>query len=463
MRATGRVLLAATLLTSGCFLLKPHPPTPPTPPSGCSGFSTPQQTFLALYSIFGWVEATVHSGSPAWHVATLKQSTDWLLCDPDVNRKNGRIRYAVVRLAAGIVVMNREHLSPAMVADFQLQMNRLVGGPNSLVPTLSLVAGATTLSALEDVAGIIIDTSHEASFDDLKQTCCHCIDSCDVGTGDNEAIAEFVVNTNRNPQCLFHVIDPQCWPSVVPGYVNQTFVLGNAPPCKSGKPSCRSKKTCDATLSPPLQMTMPPQAGTPWCGLAFEDVHGDANDSSTRFKNILKVGTVYLFSPTPQTTPAVQQMGTPRPPAGFRADYGLCESPYWQVCDPGQSPGGSTPSPIGTPCPEGTCAVTKDCGFATVESTGQISTGWSALTGSKHIAFKSGLPHDMNLWAPLALEVMVKEIAIASCVPAGECPQAAMPNGCTIPSGSPQCLCAHDSCTQQPSPFAPSYPVPYCY
>jgi len=422
------VLLAVALvLTCGCR----HPPPKP---ARCAHPSTKSELFLGLYSVFVHV-ATAVSGYPGrdWAPADLTEATQWLNCDADAASRAGRIRYAVTKLAAGIVVLQRTGKAPLQVARLQQALGALIG-ETTLLSKLARTAAAD-LPTLEGEAGQIIDAStNDPSLTTLQRTCCPCIDDCVVGPSTGESIAEFVIKVNRGPQCLFHVIDPQCWPSVVPGYVTQTFVVDNAPSCTAGTPTCRSGRPCDTTLPAPLPQSSPPKAGTPWCGLLFEDVQTPANGVTGRFKNVLKVATSSV-PPAPATQ------------TGFRMDYGLCESPYWQMCDQN------------TPCPEGTCGVTRDCGFALVDDTGV--PGWARLDGTKRIEFKTGLPHDANLWAPLALEVLVKETALATCVPAGNCAAAATPTGCVVLPGPEKCVCAQDLCIQK-SYVSPIKESPFC-
>ncbi len=438
MRLTRTLCIVALALSvSGCFLFVKKPP-PVT--SDCATASTPSQTFLALYSIFYRVHVAVigASPSPSWPAAPLGQAVEWLRCDPDAIRRPGRIRYATVKLAAGIVLLQRSVVPAAVVAPFKAALVQLVGSTH-LVPKLG-DSLATTLPGLEDDGAKIIDASAEPTLVDLQRTCCPCIEDCTVGPSPTETTAEFKIGINRGSQCLFHVIDPQCWPSVVPGYVTQTFVVQNSPPCKFGKPRCRSDDPCDANLPPLQKKQNPAQAGTPWCGLAFEDVQNASSSWTSRFKNALKLKTQYLPSGATQANAT-----------GFRADYGLCESTYWQMCDPNAS-GGQT-------CQEGTCPISRDCGYAKVGDTGV--PGWAALSGTKRVRFNGGLPHDGNLWAPIALEVLVKETALATCVPAGSCPQAATPSGCTVLPGPEKCTCAKDHCVQQTT-FFPTFTSPFC-
>jgi hypothetical protein len=423
-------VLAAVLATPGCFL---H--TNPDPPA-CATPSSPRQTFLALYSIFYRVTAAV-SGHPVpgWKPASLDRATAWLRCDPDDARRPGRIRYAAVKLAAGIVVLQRTSHASQDIAALEKALRDLIGKPAATTLLHRLLGGhGTDLPLLEDQAGTTIDEDKdEPELVALHRTCCPCIDDCTAGPSTGQSITEFRISVNRSPQCLFHAIDPQCWPSVVAGYANKTFLLSNAPACTGGTPACRSGSICDSTLPAPMENASAPQAGTPWCGLVYEDVNADSNDVTAIFRNVLKV-----------TTSNVPPAG---PVTGFRMDYGLCESTYWQMCDPM------------TPCEEGDCPITRDCGFARVGGTGV--TGWARLDGTKRIQFKPGMPHDANLWAPLALEVLVKETALAACVPASACSKAATPSGCTALPGSDTCTCPVDHCTQT-SFVSPVMQAPFC-
>jgi hypothetical protein len=442
------VPLAIALSAVGCSSCRPVEKPPPSArpdsaaapgaaaprgggdlPPLCARPSTEREVFLAQYAILYHVRAAL-SGDPVpgQPPPLLPQATEWLRCDPDAARRPARLRYAAVKLAAAIVLLGRSPSTAAALNPLLLQLRQLIG-PNDLVDRLSH-SNAADLAQLEDDAGTIIDqTQDQPALTALHRTCCPCLDTCVVGPSGEVSMTEFDIIVNRDPQCLFHVIDPQCWPSVVPGYFNEVFILSNAATCTSGPPTCRSASTCDTALPDPHRHSAPPAAGTPWCGLVYEDVEAESNGVTVQFRNVLKASTDFLPEPTPAATPTgpTPTGATPTPSvAGFRMDYGLCESIYWKMCDPGD-----------TTCPEGDCPIIRDCGFAQVQGTGVA--GWTRLEGSKHILFKGGLPHDGNLWAPLALEVLVKETAISACV-ANQCQAAQPQSGCLLP-GPQQCTC----------------------
>lgn len=427
MSVGGRKLpIALVIFLASCS--GSHPPTPPS----CARPSTDREAFLALYSVFAHVDQAVSRRTlPGWTPVPLPQAADWLRCDGNAERKQGRIRYATTRLAAGVVAAQRRGLSPRVVQSLLATIDRLIG-QTTLVRQLQ-EAPSVDVSILEDEAGKIIDEAKDdPSLTMLQRTCCPCIDGCKVGPGTNEAIAEFTVKINRSPSCLFHVIDPQCWPSVVPGYVDETFLLDKTP-CSGDDPVCRSGKICDPTLGDPQPLPMPPKAGTPWCGLLDEKVHAQSSGVTSKFENVLKVRTSYEPASGPPWTKS-------------RMDYGLCESRSWEMCDT-------------SGCKDGTCALAEDCGFAQVDGTG--ISGLASVDGAKHIQFKDGLPYDGNLWAPLALEVLVKETALALCEPASTSPEAVKPANCVEGPSPDKCKCPADYCTQLPH-MSPIMATPFC-
>lgn len=419
MSPRGRaVLLAFALVAPGCFLFKPPPK-----PAPCEVASTKREVFLGLYSIFYRVTAAVSGvDPPGWAPAPLAEAKRWLQCDPDDSRRPGRIRYAVVKLAAGIVAVGK--LSPD-VQELERALHDLIG-KTTLLKQLARW-GAFDLPTLEDIAGAIIDEADEPALAALHRTCCPCIEECVAGPSTGESITEFRIKVNRNPPCLFHAVDPQCWPSAVPLYAAETFILSNAMPCAGGAPVCRTTHPCVLGDSP-ISHPTPPSAGKPWCGLVYEDVKAESNGVTANFRNILKVD---MSSIPPSATPATA--------TGIKMQYGLCESISWQMCDP---------TAQGPSCQSGDCPITRDCGFAWVDGTGV--PGWAVVDGTKRIRFKAGLPHDANLWAPIALEVLVKETALAACSEAAMCPRAATPTGCTGLAGKDECTCPRDHCVQQP-------------
>jgi hypothetical protein len=342
----------------------------------------------------------------------------WLRCDPSP-RRPARIRYAVTKLAAGLTVLSRRtpQVSLNVINPLVNALNGLIG-PAASGALLQALAGssATDVPRLEDVAGVTIDGAIEGELTSLKRTCCPCIDQCFVGPSAGESLAEFTVSVNRSPGCLFHVVDPQCWTSTAGGFFNDAFILGNAPTCTgtgSTTPVCRSGPVCGGSQPTPLPLVSPSKAGTPWCGLVFEDVTADASGNTAQFKNVLQASLSYVPAGATATSAT-----------GFRMDYGLCESIFWEICD--------------TACQSGSCPLDRDCGHAEVMNDG---TGRGLIDGSKHINFAGAQPIDGNKWAPLALEVMVKETALAACELAADCPAAATPAGCNELPGPETCTC----------------------
>ncbi|MFN8640247.1 MAG: hypothetical protein U0802_00760 [Candidatus Binatia bacterium] len=379
--------------------------------------------------------AAAHRGSlPAkaggdWKPVSLDQASRWLRCDPDDAGRKGRIRYATQKLAAAIVILHQPHsgAQKTSVAPFITSLETLLGAKTTLVEQLA-ESGLTDFSALRDKAGAIIDAAtDEPSLMALQRTCCGCIDQCAVGPSMNETLAEFQIKVNRSPSCVFHAVDPQCWPHVTSGYFNDVFVL-DAAPCNGATPVCRTSDICITQAT--AKTSTPPTPGQPWCGLVYEDLTADTAGTSVSFENVLKANVGYL--------PAG---ATPDTATGLRLDYGMCESVKWEMCVPG--------------CQSGSCLIDRDCGHAEVYDPGP---GNAVIDGSKHIHFKSfasddpaAPPLDGNLWAPLVFEVMVEESAIAACSPASVCPRAAAPANCTEFPGPDNCECDRDHCQQMDS------------
>jgi len=119
-----------------------------------------------------------------------------------------------------------------------------------------------------------------------------------------------------------------------------------------------------------------------------------------------------------------------------------------------------------------------DCGYALVNDAGTASAGGpdtAQLFGTKRIQFDPSLPNNPDSWAPIALELLVKETAISACVSEpSECPTATPQPSCaststtttTTVTGStlePQpCNCPVDACVLSLSPTPVSYPAIYC-
>jgi hypothetical protein len=347
----------------------------------CEVVSSHHEVFVGLYSIF-YRAAEVASPDPVpgGPPAPLDKAAEYLRCDPDLVRRPGRIRYGAIKLAAGQVLLERRQPGSPAIGQFRRALD-ILGVPDVLVEELRHVD--STLAELEDAGGDIIDTTPALAR--LQRTCCPCIEMCQVGPWGRVAVAEFQIDVNRDSQCLFHVIDPQCWPSVTLLNFKQTFVVDGAA-CTGGIPTCRSGQTCDPLLAQPVAMAMAGSPTVPWCGLLYEEFLADAAGTTSDLQNVLKVATAKATDKT------------------YRVDYGLCEARGWNICD--TTP--KTPS-----CASGTCGIVYDCGFAHVAD--QPAAGTSSLFGTKRVQFVGGLKGDPNAWAPIALEVMVKETALAAC------------------------------------------------
>jgi hypothetical protein len=415
-----------------------HPPFHEQPP--CATDSTPGQVFLGLYSIFYRGNEVAAKGPVAgWPPAPLGQAAEYLRCDPDHLRRQGRIRYAAMKLAAAAVFLKSKHGDPSLIAEFERAL-AILGIPRVLVKLLSELKKPPYLPVLESAAGKIIDSEKGLG---LQRKCCACLElgQCQIGSlPDNTAVAEFKLDVNLDPGCLFHTIDPLCWPSVAKTNFNDTFVLST---CKGPRPECRSTQSCDKPLlSAPLPMATPPLPATSWCGLLFEDFGAEAQGIGTEFKNVLGV----LTEKTPATPPGF---------TSYRVDYELCESREWKVWDTSSL----------APPTAGTCALDRDCGYAFVS--GVAGSGAANIYGTKRVRFTNVIPNNLGQWSPAALEVMVKETAVAACVPYSDCPGVAATASCVAtPQGSTpsdeKCTCpAGDSCSF-PLAFAPTFPAPYC-
>lgn len=432
---------------AGCCTVRPQPrriaatagdPDGAEPPGAppCASTSTERQIFLAQLSVLYYANSALRGRAiPDVTPVPLEQAAHWLRCAPEEPRQRTRIRYAVIKLAATVVATSGQPggIDPALINPMIAGLRTLIG-PSHLLAQLSH-AGLTDVGQLQDQAGILIDGSAEPALVALQRTgCCACIDQCVVGENDNESLAEFTIKVNRSPQCIFHVVDPQCWPAVTAGHFTDVFVVGNGPACQGTTPVCRSTDICDTTLPAPQKDTMPAAPGTPWCGLVYEDITADSGATTARFRNVLKANLASLPGGAASTAAT-----------GIRLDYGLCESRYWEMC--------------GTECADGTCAIDRDCGHAQVEDTG---TGAALIDGSKHIHFTSRPTFNCNNWAPLALEVLVQETAGAACSRASECPGAAAPGSCAEPSSTIECQCPHDHCESQQETIGQTKPTTLC-
>jgi hypothetical protein len=435
-RVRGLPVALIAALASGALA---HPPVHEQSP--CATDSTPGQVFLGLYSIFyrgNQVAAAVPVAG--WPPAPLQQAAEYVRCDPDSLRRKGRIRYAAMKLAAAGVFLKSKRGDPHLIAEFERAL-AILGVPPVLMKRLSQLKKPPYLPLLESAAGKIIDSDKVPGLD---RECCACLElgQCQIGSmPDDTAVAEFKLDVNRDPGCLFHTIDPICWPSVAPLNFKNTFPFST---CKGPRPECRSKQSCDKPLlSAPAPIASPPLPATSWCGLLFEDFGAKANGIDTEFKNVLGV----LTEKTPATPPAF---------TSYRMDYQLCESREWSVWDT------SSPAPPTT----GICALDRDCGYAFVS--GVAGSGAANIYATKRVRFTGVLPNNLGQWAPAALEVMVKETAVSACMPYSECPGAAAdatscpatPKGST-PAGE-ECTCpAGDSCSF-PLVFDAKFPAPYC-
>jgi hypothetical protein len=122
----------------------------------------------------------------------------------------------------------------------------------------------------------------------------------------------------------------------------------------------------------------------------------------------------------------------------FRMEFSLCRSVDYDMCQQGAQ----------LPTCSGICPVQLDCGYAQVRQDSQ-NTNLASLAGSKRIRFASSLPYAVNGWAPIALEVMVKETARAACTAPSTCPGAPTPS-CAPAMPEQPCDDCPDHCMQKP-------------
>src|SRR5204863_5339811 len=100
-----------------------------------------------------------------------------------------------MKLASALVILEREHADPATIGEFDAALEVL--GAHPLAGKL-LAVPATSFKELQDQAGLLLDT--DATFRDFDRNCCGCIESCQIGTVDSVAVAQFKLGVNRYPQ-----------------------------------------------------------------------------------------------------------------------------------------------------------------------------------------------------------------------------------------------------------------------
>ena len=428
-------MLVAFLSATGCWRRTPASIFGPR----CDPPSTKEEVFVGLYSIYYREKHPTGRGPEGWPAAPLQTAARYLRCDPDQQRQRYRVRYAAIKLAAGLVIARRRFAPDRnLIDEFRGALDTL--GIPELLPEEMDVPAAETPQQLEDKGGEVIDSKNQ---DDplavLQRDCCPCLAECRSGTATGGVgVVEFRISVNRDAQCLPHIADPQCWQYVTPLTFNDTHVVGGAE-CTSATPpvpTCRSTQTCNKPLlAAPAPLNMPPAPAAPWCGLLFEDVVVPASGITATDKNVLGIRTT--------NPPAV--------PNSYRMDYKLCEAREWSVTSPPQT---------------GECALDVDCGYASVEDTGV--SGNANLFGTKRLRFTPTFPNNANVWTPAALEVLATETATAACVDA-QCPRVTLPGSCSstvngATPGVPKCSCDHaiDHCDGPFDSFVPAFDSPLC-
>jgi len=385
--------------------------------ASCSHPATLQEVGRGLYTIF-LEAARVEHPIPAPPLMPLVHAADRVFCDLDATRRRGRMRYAVTKLAAAVTILKRKEAPPAQLAPFGQALQRL-GFPLPLFSDL-LTSPATSLADLEDATARLLDAgSPRSEAKSLKRECCPCIDHCDVGSSDGIATVEFEIDVYRDPRELFGIVDPRSWKTLLGMYFTASDEVTDSPTCKDGKPVCfHSDGPCREGEEEPPETDENRQPGTPWCGLLFEAFQAEWGHPSdrARFDNVLGIRTRF--------EPADAQQDTA---TGFRMDFRLCEAVR-------HTSGGVS----------GDCGVEVDCGYARVAEDG---VGGTFIFGTKRISFLNKLNPDANAWAPIALEVLVKETALSAC--AG------------VPPSDEACTCYRDRCVQHRE-YEPSWEVEFC-
>ena len=396
-------LLAALASALFAVVLTGCPVQPPSPPpvTGCNTWSTNEQIFAALASLYFHeeqaAEANPIAGLPPLPV---KIAAELIRCDPDFEARRARIRRAAISLAASVTLLRCRFGQGADVAQFLTGLAILKVPPVLVLKLVPLACAGLTPSQVDDAAAAVID--HTEQLASLQRTCCPCVNECTIGHWNGIGVADFTINVNRNSPCIFQAIDPQCWEHVCSANFDDTFAMTTQATCPSTGPTCRSSAICDASLPAPTEMSMPPTPTNPWCGLLSETVVTAAFDISSHIETVLKV-----------------QMARGATEKDRVMNYGLCESRSYSYCNPACLDTTSN-KPCTPACPPAsTCAVERDCGWATVEETSSV--GYSELRGNKQLKFNSRFA-ELNTWTPFALKVMVTEVADATCRPSHRCP-----------------------------------------
>jgi len=430
--------LLASVSAAGCVPRSP----PPIVGAPCNHPSTSEEVFVGLYSIYYRAAQVPSRGEHlGWPPAPLVTAARYLQCDRDEGRKRYRVRYAAIKLATGLVKLQRYFPHDRRAIDEFKGALAQLRIPDELAEDLAKSPPETPSGGLEDKAGGIIDSKPSSDpLAALQRTCCPCLKYCRSGTADGGvAVVEFTIHVDRGAQCLGHVIDPQCWKKVVPINFNTDPQVLNGPQCSPStppEPRCRDNQTCHDPVLPALQpVNMPPLPATPWCGLLSEDPVVAASGITANAQNVLGV----------RTTKTLYE--------AYRTDYKLCEAREWSVAPPNAS---------------GNCAPDLDCGYASVGDTDATGTN-ADLSGTKRLRFMSTFPNNANGWAPTALEVLATETATATCVASAECPGAKLPASCsgtmqgsTTDTEPCQCDKSIDHCDGPYDTFNPTFEAPLC-
>jgi hypothetical protein len=414
-RITLVAVLAATVVCNQSYAVDPS----------CDGHqSTTDEIGQALYTIF-LEAARTEMAIPAPPLMSLDRAASIIFCDPDPVRRRGRMRYAATKLVAGHAILTRKDAPPARIKRFADALERL-NFPKAMVMAVSAAPPGPpsgTIVELEREVAKLIDNPAAITASAFQRACCPCIDDCDVGVSDGIATVEFEIDVSVPVKDLFRMIDPVSWKGLLPMYFTMTDEIAGAPACQAAQPVClHTGGPCRTGTDPaPISATSPHQPGYPWCGLLHEKFKAEWESTKTTatFDNVLGVRTKYL------PAGATFDLAT-----GYRMDFKLCESL------------GHTVGGVGDDC-----GLVEDCGFSQV-SDDMSGTQSSYLFGTKRVSFLSSLNPDANAWAPIAMEVMVKETALTACGGRGD-------------EKDTPCTCAEDECTQHRT-FAPTWTADFC-
>src|SRR5205814_3811560 len=139
------ILVAVALAAVACPPKRKIPPCDP---------STKAQVFFGLYSIYQRSDQVGdHAALPGWAPGPLKEAARALVCDPDNDRRPGRKRYAAMKLASALVILQRDHADAATIGEFDAALEVL--GAHPLAGKL-LAVSATSFKELQDQAGLLL-------------------------------------------------------------------------------------------------------------------------------------------------------------------------------------------------------------------------------------------------------------------------------------------------------------------